>query len=233
MLPVLSDLAPSHRSNYTYYDSTQIKIAQIAFKNLGSKGLFRFMYLYFSYIMSASNSKYSNVNILHLTEPNQLELAYHVRREVYVVEQGYLPNVVTDEYVFFSLFQHSDWCTLNRDDPDAEHWAAIADKHNEDGSIEPNHSIGTIRLVRISENVARLGRVAVLSNARGLGVGPKLVKEFIEYCKSNGYHTIYLHAVTEKKGFYEKLGFVVEDGDHEEFEEDGTPHIRLWKRNIV
>ncbi|KAG2201518.1 hypothetical protein INT46_002893, partial [Mucor plumbeus] len=165
--------------------------------------------------MTASNSGYSNISILHLTEPNQLELAYHVRREVYVVEQGYLPNVVIDE-----------------DDPDAEHWAAIADKHNEDGSIEPNHSIGTIRLVRISKNVARLGRVAVLSNARGLGIGPKLIKEFTEYCKSNGYHTIYLHAVTEKRGFYEKLGFAVEDGDHEEFEEDGTPHIRLWKRNI-
>ncbi|KAK4509808.1 uncharacterized protein ATC70_007112 [Mucor velutinosus] len=166
--------------------------------------------------MTASNCKYSSVKILHLEKPNQLELAYHVRREVYVVEQGYLPNVVTDE-----------------DDPDAEHWAAVADKHHEDGSVEPNHSIGTIRLVRVSENVARLGRVAVLSNARGLGIGPKLIAEFIEYCKANGYHTIYLHAVSEKRGFYEKLGFVVEDGDDEEFEEDGTPHIRLWKRNVV
>ncbi|KAF1806893.1 acyl-CoA N-acyltransferase [Mucor lusitanicus] len=165
--------------------------------------------------MTASNSKYSNIKILHLKKPNQLELAYHVRREVYVVEQGYLPNVVTDE-----------------DDADAEHWAAVADRLFEDGSVEPNHSIGTIRLVRISENVARLGRVAVLSNARGLGIGPKLITEFIDYCRANGYHTIYLHAVSEKRGFYEKLGFVVEDGDSEEFEEDGTPHIRLWKRNV-
>ncbi|CAO3611609.1 unnamed protein product [Mucor fragilis] len=166
--------------------------------------------------MTASRSKYSNIKILHLEKPNQLELAYHVRREVYVVEQGYLPNVVTDE-----------------DDHNAEHWAAVADKHHEDGSVEPNHSIGTIRLVRISENVARLGRVAVLSSARGLGIGPKLIAEFVEYCKACGYHTIYLHAVSEKRGFYEKLGFVVEDGDHKEFEEDGTPHIRLWKRNVV
>ncbi|KAL9542312.1 hypothetical protein MBANPS3_008671 [Mucor bainieri] len=165
---------------------------------------------------AAGKQRYSNIKILHLKEPDQLELAYHVRREVYVVEQGYLPNVVTDE-----------------DDANAEHWAAVADKHLEDGSIEPHHSIGTIRLVRISEHVARLGRVAVLSSARGLGIGPKLIAEFIEYCKANEYHTIYLHAVSEKRSFYEKLGFVVEDGDDQEFEEDGTPHIRLWKRNII
>ncbi|KAI8643510.1 acyl-CoA N-acyltransferase [Parasitella parasitica] len=160
-------------------------------------------------------AKYSNIKILHINETEQLELAYSVRHEVYVFEQGYLPNVVTDE-----------------DDAKAEHWVAVADRLNEDGPTEANHSIGTIRLVRISDTVARLGRVAVLSNARGLGIGPRLIKVFIDYCKSNRFHTIYLHAVSEKRGFYEKLGFVVEIGDDQEFEEDGTPHIRLWMRNI-
>lgn len=60
--------------------------------------------------MTASRSKYSNIKILHLEKPNQLELAYHVRREVYVVEQGYLPNVVTDEYVFvWQILPATSW----------------------------------------------------------------------------------------------------------------------------
>ncbi|CEP08851.1 hypothetical protein [Parasitella parasitica] len=160
-------------------------------------------------------TNYSNIKILYLAKPDQLELAYHVRHEVYVIEQGYLPNVVTDE-----------------DDADAEHWDAVADNLNMDGSIVANHSIGTVGLVRISHTVARWGRVAVWSDTRGLGIESKLINVFIDHCISNGFHTIYLHAVSEKRGFYEKLGFAVEVGDDQEFEEDGTPHIRLWMRNI-
>lgn len=41
--------------------------------------------------------KFSNINIVHLTEPSQVELAYTVRYDVYVREQGYATNTVTDE----------------------------------------------------------------------------------------------------------------------------------------
>jgi predicted GNAT family N-acyltransferase len=120
-----------------------------------------------------------------------------------------------------------------RDDVTAQHWAAVADKENGDGTIEHSVPIGTIRLAPQPGKVARLGRVAVISSARGLKVGPKLIETFEKYCIDNGFHSIYLHAVSEKRGFYEKLGYVVEEGDDEEFEEDGTPHIRLWKRNLI
>jgi predicted GNAT family N-acyltransferase len=76
-----------------------------------------------------------------------------------------------------------------------------------------------------------LGRLAVLSTARGLYIGQKLVKTFIEYCKENGYTTIVLHAQYPRRGFYEKLGFVIEQGE-EIFQEDGTPHIRMYMRDI-
>ncbi|GAA5814257.1 hypothetical protein MFLAVUS_007751 [Mucor flavus] len=161
-------------------------------------------------------TSYANINIIHLTEPGQVELAYSVRYKVYVCEQGYATNTVTDE-----------------EDEHCQHWAAVADKTNVDGTIENGVPIGTIRLAIKPDNVARLGRVAVISSARGLKVGPKLIDIFERYCIEQGYHTIYLHAVSEKRGFYERLGFVVEQGDHEEFSEDGTPHIRLWKRNLI
>jgi predicted GNAT family N-acyltransferase len=76
-----------------------------------------------------------------------------------------------------------------------------------------------------------LGRLAVLSTARGLYIGQKLVKEFIAYCKQNGYTSIVLHAQYPRRGFYEKLGFVIEQGE-EIFQEDGTPHIRMYMRRI-
>lgn len=131
---------------------------------------------------------------------------------------------MTDKLIYFFL---------NRDDLICQHWAALADKENEDGTIEHGVPIGTIRLAIKPGNVARLGRVAVISTARGHKVGPRLIDAFEKYCIEKGFHTIYLHAVSEKRGFYEKLGYIVEKGDDEEFSEDGTPHIRLWKRNLI
>lgn len=46
-------------------------------------------------------TSYTNINIIHLTKPEQVDLAYSVRYEVYVREQGYATNTVTDELVFF------------------------------------------------------------------------------------------------------------------------------------
>jgi predicted GNAT family N-acyltransferase len=111
-----------------------------------------------------------------------------------------------------------------------EHFVASCDKKNEDGTIE-RIDVGTIRLWPKPESVAKLGRLCVLSSARGLYIGQKLVKAFIDYCKENGFHSIFMHSQYPKKGFYENLGFVVEEGD-EIFDEAGTPHIRMWMRNL-
>jgi predicted GNAT family N-acyltransferase len=71
-----------------------------------------------------------------------------------------------------------------------------------------------------------------LSTARGLYIGQLLVKTFIQHCKENNFHTVVLHSQYPRRGFYAKLGFVIEEGDDEIFDEDGTPHIRMWLRNI-
>jgi predicted GNAT family N-acyltransferase len=80
--------------------------------------------------------------------------------------------------------------------------------------------------------LAKLGRLCVLSSARGLYIGQKLVQTFTEYCKENGFNAIVLHSQYPRRGFYGKLGFVIEEGDDSIFDEDGTPHIRMWKRNL-
>jgi predicted GNAT family N-acyltransferase len=89
-----------------------------------------------------------------------------------------------------------------------------------------------VRLIPKSAGVAKLGRLAVLSSVRGLYIGRKLTNVLIDYCRKNGFHTIVLHAQYPKRGFYEKCGFSIEAGDHEIFNEAGTPHVRMWMRNI-
>lgn len=52
-----------------------------------------------------------------------------------------------------------------------------------------------------------IGRIAVLKNYRGRGVGSKIVMCLIEEAKSRGYNRIYLGAQTHALGFYSGLGF--------------------------
>ncbi|KAG1471382.1 hypothetical protein G6F56_002151 [Rhizopus delemar] len=158
-------------------------------------------------------SKFSNVRISLLTSAEEKKKALDVRIKVFVNEQQYPLETEIDEL-----------------DDDAIHWAAIADKQQEDGSVDKDVYIGTIRLLH-RDKIAKLGRLAVLSEARGLYAGQQLVKAFLEYAKSNGYESVVLHSQYPRRGFYAKLGFVVEEGE-EIFDEDGTPHIRMWKRHL-
>ncbi|KAI9276541.1 acyl-CoA N-acyltransferase [Sporodiniella umbellata] len=158
-------------------------------------------------------SKFSNIRISLLTTPEEKEKAFEVRVAVFVNEQKYPLDTELDGL-----------------DDDAVHWAAIADKKNDDGSVEKGVFIGTIRLLH-RDTVAKLGRLAVLSEARGLYAGQLLVKEFLNYARENGYQSAVLHSQYPRRGFYQKLGFTVEEGE-EIFDEDGTPHIRMWKRHL-
>ena len=111
-----------------------------------------------------------------------------------------------------------------------QHFIASCEKENKDGTTE-YVDVGNVRLWPQPNGVAKLGRLGVLSSARGLYIGQLLVKAFINYCRESNFHSIVLHAQYPSKGFYEKLGFVVEEGDVI-FEEAGTPHIRMWMRNL-
>jgi predicted GNAT family N-acyltransferase len=114
-----------------------------------------------------------------------------------------------------------------------QHWVATCDVENEDGTVEHNVDIGCVRLIPKPDGLAKLGRLAVKKSARGYSIGLKLVETFVDYCRKNGFHTIVLHSQYPRRGFYEKAGFVIEKGDDEIFDEAGTPHVRLWMRNVV
>lgn len=89
-------------------------------------------------------------------------------------------------------------------------------------------AIGCARLLRkeSDENTLyHIGRVAILTSFRNQGIGHKLMQFVIAYCKKTApENTIYLHAQTDRRHFYETLGFIAED---DEFLDAGIPHISM------
>ncbi len=103
---------------------------------------------------------------------------------------------------------------LDDDDPDA--WHALLFK---DGQ-----AIATGRLL----GNGKIGRLAVLKNYRGLGMGTALIKSLIEFGQQQGIGQFYLHAQTTAIGFYEGLGF---KANGPVFNEAGIEHIKMQKQN--
>ena len=52
-----------------------------------------------------------------------------------------------------------------------------------------------------------IGRLAVLEEYRGRGLGAEAVRALIEEAENRGMNRVYLGAQVHAKGFYEKLGF--------------------------
>ncbi|MBQ8764135.1 MAG: GNAT family N-acetyltransferase [Clostridia bacterium] len=71
-----------------------------------------------------------------------------------------------------------------------------------------------------------LGRLAVLKEYRGRGLGAAVVKEALDYVKSAGGKQLMLHSQCRAAGFYERLGFTAfGDIGYDE----GCPHIWMKK----
>ncbi|MFH1811154.1 MAG: GNAT family N-acetyltransferase [Pseudomonadota bacterium] len=73
----------------------------------------------------------------------------------------------------------------------------------------------------------KIGRMAVLREARGQGVGALLMHRFISLAGERGLQELVLDAQTHAIPFYEKFGFVA---GGEEFMDAGIPHRRMWRR---
>lgn len=101
-----------------------------------------------------------------------------LRRTVFVEEQG----VAEDE----------EW---DGADPDCRHFLA------EDGDGVP---IGTARLMPSGQ----IGRMAVLPEWRGQGIGARLLKLAVD-AAHGANQSVFLHAQSHAVGFYERAGFRV------------------------
>ena len=104
--------------------------------------------------------------------------------------------------------------------PEQEEW----DNYDENAlhvvaSLDGN-PIGTARLT----SDAVIGRMAVLSEFRGQGVGTAMLKQLIQIAKKSRLKTVQLNAQKTAVEFYAKHGFIAEG---EEFMDAGIPHIKM------
>ena len=81
-------------------------------------------------------------------------------------------------------------------------------------------AIGTGRLM----SNGQIGRMAVLKNYRGKGIGTAMLKFLINQHRSRTNTPITIHAQSHAIDFYKNLGFVI-NGD--EFDEAGIPHVEM------
>ena len=70
----------------------------------------------------------------------------------------------------------------------------------------------------------KIGRLAVMPERRGQGLGRLLLEHILGFARDKGYRRLYLHAQTHATEFYEAAGF---SRSGEEFEEAGIPHIAM------
>jgi len=78
------------------------------------------------------------------------------------------------------------------------------------------------------ESGGKVGRVAVLSEYRGRGIGTKLMDNLVRVAKGHGLPSIWFHAQESAIPFYERLGYSVEG---EPFMEAGIRH-RTMRKNL-
>jgi predicted GNAT family N-acyltransferase len=119
----------------------------------------------------------------------------HVRGLVFEREQG--------------VSREDEWDDL---DPHCAH-ALARDAHGRPigtGRLTPEHKIG---------------RMAVLPEWRGNGVGRALLLALIERARERGWPQVDLHAQVEAIGFYQRHGFIAHG---EEFVEAGIRHRHMW-----
>jgi predicted GNAT family N-acyltransferase len=81
-------------------------------------------------------------------------------------------------------------------------------------------AVGTGRL----EPTGKIGRLAVLKEYRGLGVGEGLLEWLVGQARRQGLESVYLHAQVHALKFYLRHGFVAQGP---EFDEVGIPHQRM------
>jgi predicted GNAT family N-acyltransferase len=69
--------------------------------------------------------------------------------------------------------------------------------------------IGTGRFYPSNDDsIYKLGRMAILKNFRGLGIGTKILNKFEDIAKSKNISEIYLEAQSDKLNFYLKQNYV-------------------------
>lgn len=88
-------------------------------------------------------------------------------------------------------------------------------------------AVGTARIRYLDDKTVKIERLAVLSLARGQGIGQKIMEQSLEVIAKKNINEVVVHSQAYIKSLYQKLGFI-QVGDI--FEEAGIPHIEMKKK---
>jgi len=123
-----------------------------------------------------------------------------VRNKVFILEQSVPKALEWDDF-----------------DKTARHLLAL----NRDG-----HPIGTARLILFG-NQGQIGRMSVLKECRGVGIGKILLEDMLRLAKEEKLPSVFLNAQTHVISFYKSFGF---SSVGDEFLEAEIPHKKMVKR---
>jgi len=131
--------------------------------------------------------------VIEIAPTEDRTACYALRHTVFVLEQGYTAEGEVDDL-----------------DPVSHHLLA-----QEDG-----RPIATAR-VYLSGETAKIGRVCVLAEKRGSGLGADLIVAAVALAREKGALRTVLGAQAHVVGFYDKLGFTAYG---EAYDDEGEPH---------
>ena len=77
--------------------------------------------------------------------------------------------------------------------------------------LDDEYPVATCRFYEIDNDSVVLGRVVVLPEYRGYGLGRRTVGEAEQWIKDIGYSEVVIESRVEAVGFYEKLGYTITD----------------------
>lgn len=129
------------------------------------------------------------------------ELAFAIRREVFVGEQGI---------------------------PAAEEFDALDDGAEHLLVLSGGRPAGTCRLLGVGTTTVRLGRMAVTPRFRGRGLAAELLALADKRAREAGARRIVLDAQITARGLYERSGYTIA-GDGEVFIDAGIEHVAMVK----
>ena len=142
------------------------------------------------------NQRMQAVEVVQAEPGRGVGEAFAIRRRVFVDEQGVPLALEFDAH-----------------DAAARHLLARTEQR----------PVGTLR-VRFQDGTAKIERVAVVPEARGLKVGRQLVLAALDLAERAGAVDCLLHAQVQVRGFYATLGFTAFGGT---FIEDGILHVAM------
>lgn len=122
------------------------------------------------------------IRVLAVSTGADRDAAFAIRRAVFIEEQ--------------SIPEAEEW-----DDADgtAVHFLAL----------DNEAPAGTARLVPV-DGIAKIGRVAVLREWRGTGLGRRIMEHALDHARRAGFPAAKLDAQVYAIPFYERLGFIAE-----------------------